>query len=837
MRTVATSFWGIKPGLDEHWCRSYAQKCMQLKLMQAKKPSHVGEEILSATQSAFRTVYRAVAFDIDGTLTRKDSPEIDERMAKIIGGLLRRSVPVLLITGRGRRSAREAAMSIREMAELSRWYARRLYCITHNGIFLLCTPVDDPARFLEEERAIGDRLKKLASLKSRLEISLSKRFPKADIRFSCEPCSDSRQKPHSIRIVVNAEKGALKEISEALSKVIFSHREYAQEIHVSRGSYGTLNSFDVAATNKLIALGKFAKMIGVREEQILRVGDRGQKGGNDYDLLRSKQGFSVDEFSADLGYCHPVLDEALQAPLKGAAATEQLLRLVLLFPPLSIEPEPTHLRLSALRNFEKMAVRRSRQETESVEQRLRVRLRYLLPEGDDMAILHSLKDDDICDPRCGAVRFRDWELGDQREKRPGDAAIRLFGLDRKDPTNKDPKLKWCMYSDTGILMRGPNYYYAWTHAAAQDQPESYVRSFLSFLDEVPAVLHEFLLQDASLTRFKLLLAICDNVRNFLIQLQHAAFVVDGSRGDKNYGLTWSIFRDCVLPHTRFHFRLLMDPDADWYSLLQAYGKLVRKCRKGISDFLTGLEDRSIKAPQNVDLWRNWRECDHFLQNITAVQLGLHELRNLREIREQERLTAVGLVYGGTELPAIARVVAESRGFKLNIGFLHVSIYGDRQVGRMIRQGDEKYVRDMLVNRGTHVMFDYGGEVIGASGRSVLLLDDNCTTCVTMQLARDVLVLLGADVLGAITVRFPGGNRHVQMALPGHGYPDPEALFGFIRGLLAPSPYTRLMYPNAKGPESEMYLDQSRQFDKSKDRIKRYLEKNGTPPVMKTKKRQ
>src|SRR5207248_195655 len=107
----------------------------------------------------------------------------------------------------------------------------------------------------------------------------------------------------------------------------------------------------------------------------------------------------------------------------------------------------------------------------------------------------------------------------------------------------------------------------------------------------------------------------------------------------------------------------------------------------------------------------------------------------------------------------------------------------------------------------------------------VIMDDNCTTCVTLQLARDFLVMQGADVVGAIAVRFPGVNRHVQMAMPGHGFCDPEILFSFIRGLIAPSPYSRLIYPET-GPNP--YLDQTHVFDKAKERIARYLQKNCTP---------
>ena len=45
--------------------------------------------------------YNAVCFDIDGTLTLKDSNNIDPRTISMITDLFKRKVPVVFITGRG----------------------------------------------------------------------------------------------------------------------------------------------------------------------------------------------------------------------------------------------------------------------------------------------------------------------------------------------------------------------------------------------------------------------------------------------------------------------------------------------------------------------------------------------------------------------------------------------------------------------------------------------------------------------------------------------------------------------------------------------------------------
>lgn len=120
----------------------------------------------------------------------------------------------------------------------------------------------------------------------------------------------------------------------------------------------------------------------------------------------------------------------------------------------------------------------------------------------------------------------------------------------------------------------------------------------------------------------------------------------------------------------------------------------------------------------------------------------------------------------------------------------------------------------------------GDEEANLDGASVAILEDNSTTGVTLQFVRDMLLMKGADVIAAILVRFPAANRHVQMGMEGHGYPNPDLMFSFVRGLIASPPYTRLLFPN--DDPCAPYVDAAGVFDKCRDRIARHLAKNGTP---------
>src|SRR6266567_2132937 len=110
---------------DTDWFNKYVRGSVNLK-MPAHEATKVLPEVHDAIKSAFMRVYRAVAFDIDGTLTKANGDQIDPHMAHVVGRLLRRGVPVILISGRGRTWSRKAAQEIKECSGLSDWYLRRL---------------------------------------------------------------------------------------------------------------------------------------------------------------------------------------------------------------------------------------------------------------------------------------------------------------------------------------------------------------------------------------------------------------------------------------------------------------------------------------------------------------------------------------------------------------------------------------------------------------------------------------------------------------------------------------------------------------------------------------
>jgi hypothetical protein len=284
-----------------------------------------------------------------------------------------------------------------------------------------------------------------------------------------------------------------------------------------------------------------------------------------------------------------------------------------------------------------------------------------------------------------------------------------------------------------------------------------------------------------------------------------------------------LFKELLVPHAALHLKILLGADTTWVDWHAEYGSFLEKLAGDIQrwrqDFLADVREDDVR--RNIF---GFRECDHVLENVTAVRLGIKKLWEQPELAGTSKVRVVGLPYGGIELPILSAVIGREQGKEIYMGFLRVSFYSDRGEGNRMRETPPGYVEEIMQAIAPPCLVGTTEEHL--QDIPVFIADDNATTCSTLETARDVLVVKGADVRGAIVVRYPGVNRRLHMSFPGHGFPDPEILLSFVRGLVSPSPYSRLLM---KGPtEERKYQDQSGVFNKAKKRIERLLMKNGTP---------
>src|ERR1700722_16304999 len=116
--------------------------------------------------TALNALYIAVAFDIDGTLTKPSSADLDPAMCAIVARLLRRGCHVWLVTGRGSSGAAKAASDLVEATDLLPNECLRLRCIAHNGAAVLETDPTRPEELLRRARPLIPAFGQITQLKA-----------------------------------------------------------------------------------------------------------------------------------------------------------------------------------------------------------------------------------------------------------------------------------------------------------------------------------------------------------------------------------------------------------------------------------------------------------------------------------------------------------------------------------------------------------------------------------------------------------------------------------------------------------------------------------------------
>ncbi len=619
--------------------------------------------------------------------------------------------------------------------------------------------------------------------------------------------------PASIRVAfAEGDWSSLVDLSDALAPGL------SPPWQTKTGLYGVNPMLEVTVVDKVKALEGIARSLHLSPDSFVRVGDQGTLGGNDETLLAHPAGFTVGDASGPV-HCYRAGDRTT-GPLKGIDGTTWLREHLTFAPTLSIVPssdlEPS-LRL-ALRSAEALATREAQRLGRIANSRWQGRMYYLLgttsgtPSFDHEALDLSL----VYDATSGAVRLSDAELDQTLAFPATDAALGLDILRHNLSVGEERRTlsaTWSLLSDDAILLRGPNYYPSIGKAARTAVPQaSWHFRVKTFIQRASLAARE--LQDArpSLVSYKLALGIADNLRNLLLacltasiaRLSAAPDLKEETESNASAQQGVVAASDELLGLTKTYLDLLFDHDASWTRCIAG---LVDKCR-GVSDVCMRTQDNIARHPPG------WRECDNFVQNYMAVQLALHRFRESPVLREGAPVLAIGLANGGVEMPVIASALAPAQGLTLQPAYLRLSMYGNAPT-------------TPVTSLSVAEMRTAGAAIVrcqeSAPGDSVaLLFDDNLTTARTLQQAIDFLAANRLDVVGIGVVRYPGANRHMHNALPDHGYPDPTVLFSLIRGLVAPSPYSRLIFPNnALNP----YLDGSGVFDLSKEAVERLVALN------------
>lgn len=703
--------------------------------------------------------YNAVCFDIDGTLTVKNSKRIDNRAINMIVELLKKKIPVVFITGRGETGLNDlkndiygAIVSSDNIAEND---IRRIYVLTNDGARLFFSNNISFEEFLSENVYIttSDELEQLSKMDSIIKELNSDCF---NVTYSKDLKTGTII---NIRMVFNTNNSNIVEKNYETIKEIISSNQF-EKIHLTRGFYKDNSVIQIGTTTKDKAIKRVERVIGVPEDSMIRIGDCGDVYGNDYSMLNCKQGYSVDKTSGAVDRCFPIFDENKNI-ISGVDATLELIKKSKILPTVCLEKAD---KLDYKFNF---AI---------AEKNIVLGRKKLLNKYNDLINVNFGENDGIdslFDKSSGSViiPMYEWEL-------VSDSSLKDFWSSKENG-----HFKYLMRDNKNYLLRGSStYYYLISNRKSENGKDvtskkdvmNWHNNYIQFLDNAfNAVLKT---DDLNIIiNKKLLLGVLDNCRNALLVIMNHKLVSNNlnsnilldisSNKNKDFFAIYNTLLEIEDSMSNMCFKNGFIINKDFVC------NVIKQSKKILTDNLSIEVITKDKQNYSKD-YRTYREIDNFGENYTAVSL-YQEKRNDND----DFINACGLSYGGIELPIIAKTIDKSRIESLLLLKFNREVSG--------------YSNKQLLDLRNFNINEYGGLINSHlfQNSHLDLFDDNVLTGKTLQLAINSLCDCNIDIKNICIVRYPGTNRIEQMFSDNTAAVDFHLFFDYIYGLCFSSPYS------------------------------------------------
>ena len=376
--------------------------------------------------------------------------------------------------------------------------------------------------------------------------------------------------------------------------------------------------------------------------------------------------------------------------------------------------------------------------------------------------------DDIYEWNTGSVYFKDYEL-----ELMGDNKLKKLFLTK----NADGSYLYALPLDTGMMMRGVDTYYYFIARTSRFKSYSYnhinewYRNYSKFLIESLNIISDYEINNQY--DLRMLLALVDNVRNYILLLLNSELVINGGYKNNIYYIDES--KDNAIDN----YAKLVDLYQNIINSICLGTKLENSVKSSIEELIKKTLIMSKKTVYKIRkqpkiilkkcLCKN-REMDHYFENL----MGCDYAFNSTSINDDE-INLISLLYGGLELPFIVKN-ANLIPSKINIG-LSYQDKGDY----LTRQKVDKYEYVDLDNK------EYGS----VNRRlSTIILDDNIMSGVTMQLLYNELKYHHYNIKCLMGLRHPDLNRLAQIK-HFNQVVNIDLVDKYIYGFLFETPYTKI----------------------------------------------
>lgn len=774
----------------------YAKKILDLKMKEVNQKFE--ENLTKELNKIFNKRYNAICIDIDGVLVDENLEYKDGIF--VIGNFLKKHIPIVLVTGRGESSTRKYVKDISK--ELYSQYGvlienlKHISCICNNGTILMYTDPNNTNKLLTNIELLvpNNNIEKISNLYTMIRNDVYKEFP-TNLIVDRSYCN-SLNCITGIRFIM--ENNKIKEkLWRYLNKYICKEGKFNPEgiFKLTEGEYNNKNVFQIGVADNENSILEAERLLGIPNNSMIRIFDQGDEKGNDYKILKSKQGFSTGTISKDPFSCFPIIDEHGNV-LKGINATKYILNSLKITPSICLE------NIDKKRYSKLLAI---------TEQKIVLGRNEVIKKTDEIlnknfGVLNGFSD--IFDIETGAVKFNDyeWYILDENNL-----------LKNIFDTRENNRRKYSIEDDNSILLRGADtYYYILANKntnnikkLSTDNLIEWKNNYIDFINiSMNAIVN--LNNKTDYLNRRLQLAYVDNIRNLSLIMLYANMY--NKYKENNIHLSFNNYKDDSIINSWYkivgNITDLMD-DICFESKEYDYTERILNVSERINCVLESNMEKILQNPhvEYEKCFKAFREIDNFAENRITMDLVLEKIKRSNCFLKKQDVSFTGIAYGGLELPFIAKKILKNNEKSITINAVMLKgNYKDRHKELM-----EKFENDKIKVIGN----------VGSSKSYNVVMDDNVLTGRTLQMALNGLFNNGFKVNDLAIVRYPSLNRLEQMCQKGHGAVDVTQFFTYIKGLLFPSPYSKIL-----SYKEFSYKDEFGVFNKTREKILKCLYKNG-----------
>ena len=527
------------------------------------------------------------------------------------------------------------------------------------------------------------------------------------------------------------------------------------------------NIFQIAATNKGDAIKTVEKFLGIPENSMLRIGDQGNQLGSDFSMLDCEQGYSVDICSPNIDNCYLICDNDGKL-LKGIEATKFILGHAKIFPTVCLK-KPDKERYTRQLALSERGINLGKKAIIN-------KYNNIINEVFDI----SNGFEDIFDKKSGAIVFDDWQwelIDDKNELK------QLFSQ------KKDNGFRYILDTDTSKLLRGSDTYYYFLANKVEKAPDTklimaWYMNYMEFFKEAYSIMKDYKIKNLP-DDLKLMLGLLDNMRNVaLINLN--ASIISEYPESKSILLSFDTYMKndeikgwfdiCNSIYDQMENMCFSKEKTDNYSaqISEILNKMMEKYPQIVSKVISK-EDLEL----NKRCFRTYREIDNFMENFITMNLTIGKLETENKNFLDKEVNFSGMVYGGLELPLLARNILLKQQCDVDTSAILIKKSGYNQLH------SDDFFED-LIKQDLSIV---GSRKYG-QGFNVVS-DDNVLTGATLQAALELLFSSNIYVNNLAVVRYPSINRIEHMFAKDRGAIDTTKFTTYIKGLIFPSPYSKI----------------------------------------------